>query len=251
MKSRNIFLFLIISLFLINFIPASDFGTDQIDCSFVDTFQQNTTISLWQTCSSCPGINITSIVYPDGTQDIGNLEMEKSGTYYNYSFSNTSQLGRYFYNVFGVKDGNDRVETLCFDITPDGKVFTQGKATSYIGFIIILFVIFGLSLFGSIVIPWKHVRTEEGYIVGINEMRYVKLMLWALNYILLMFLFGLSYKFFREAGIDGSIQFFRWAYQIMLSFLYPILIATIIFMVMAFLSSKRLRQQLEKGIRVK
>jgi len=243
---KQILIFLMLGMFLISFSSASE-----TDCSFIDTFQQNTTINIWQTCSSCPGINITSIIYPDGTQDIGNLEMEKSGTYYNYSFSNTSKLGRYFYNVFGVKDGNDRTETLCFDITPDGKVFTQGKATSYIGFIIILFILFGLSLFGSIVIPWKHVRTEEGYVVGINEMRYVKLMLWALNYILLTFLFGLSYKFFREAGIEGFTQFFRWAYQIMLSFLYPILIATIIFMVMAFLSSKRLRQQLEKGIRVK
>ncbi len=248
---KKILLTLIIGMFLISGISASNFGVNQIDCSFIDTFTLNETIDLWQTCSDCTFVNISSIIYPDGTKDIVNLGMTKSGTFYNYTFSNTSQLGTYFYNVFGDKNTLNKTETLCFDITPNGEVFTQGKAISYIGFIIILFFMFGLSLFGSIVIPWKHVRTQEGYIVGINEMRYVKLILWALNYVLLMFLFGLSYKFFREAGIEGFTSFFYWAYKIMESFIYPTLIATVIFMVMAFLASKRLREQLERGISVR
>ena len=248
---KKILLFMLVGMLLFNLVLASNFGETQTECTFIDTFEQNTTNTLWQTCNGCTSVNITSILYPDGTNNISVLEMTRTGTYYNYSFSDTSQLGRYFYNVVGDKNSDSNVETFCFGVTPNGEVFTQGKAISYIGFIITLFVLFGLSLFGSLRIPWKHVRTEEGYIVGVNEMRYVKLSLWALNYVLLMFLFGLSYKFFREAGIEGFTQFFNWIYNIMLAFIYPTLIVTIIFMVMAFLASKRLRQQLERGIRVK
>ena len=246
---KKILMFAIFGMFFISLASASTCIFHELDTeiNFTVTCENGENSDGYCSASAFCPINI---IDPSSNVIVSGENMTDYGTIFAYNFT-TNQTGRYSIAGF-CRDGElqKKIDT-CIQVTPNGEEFTNGKAISYIGFILILFVIFGLSLYGSLVIPWKHVRTEEGYIIGINEMRYVKLTLWALNYILLMFLFGLSYKFFREAGIDGFTQFFNWAYQIMLAFIYPTMIATIIFMVMAFLASKRLRQQLERGISIR
>ena len=65
----------------------------------------------------------------------------------------------------------------------------------------------------------------------------------------MMFLFGLSYKFFNEAGIEGFPQFFNFVYQFMLNIMYPLIIFLIIVFFVIWINNKKLSKRLKLGLR--
>jgi succinate dehydrogenase hydrophobic anchor subunit len=86
------------------------------------TFEQNNCIQLKQTCANCTFVNVTSVVYPNSTEALGNVLMTKQGSEYNYTFCNTTLLGEYTYNTLGNPDGVFVVEPVTFQITPNGNI---------------------------------------------------------------------------------------------------------------------------------
>jgi hypothetical protein len=77
------------------------------------TFKQNTAVSLIQTCTTCSDIN-ASITLPDSSST-GLIQFQLINGIYNYTFSNTNQLG--IYNVIGT-------DAWCysFEVTPSGTL---------------------------------------------------------------------------------------------------------------------------------
>ena len=86
------------------------------------TFKQSSCVNLLQTCSNCTFNNITSVNYPDGTQALGNVAMQKIGTEYNYTLCNTAQLGTYNVNGIGDLDGANTIWRYTLDINPTGTI---------------------------------------------------------------------------------------------------------------------------------
>lgn len=239
MKNK-IFLTLILSMFLIGLVSAVD-----CDGTFLGTFKQGDSIELKQICDSCSYVTLSSISYPNSSSIYINENMTKSGVDYNYSFSDTETMGHYGYSVFGDKDGSIATETFCFQIGTD---LTTGKAISYIGFIIILLFIFILTLGGAIKVNWEHGRNSEGKIITVNDFRYVKVFLFCMAYLEIMFLFGLSYKLFNEANIEGFTQFFNFVYQLFLNLIYPIIIVAIIFTFVIWINNLKLKKKRKLGL---
>ncbi len=237
-KILTIISFAFLFLFMLNLTSASSLGV----------FQENKTINLFQSCSSCSFVNLTDIILPNGNIINYNLNMTKNYSSYTYSFSNTSQLGSYKYNVCGDKGGTLTCETIDFIITPNGKIFTTQKSISYIGFLIVLLFVFILTMIGGIKVEWKHKRNDKEEIISINDFRYIKVFLYSMAYIELMFLFGLSYKLFNEAGFSGFTNFFNLFYQIFLRLMYPIIVLTVVLFVIIFFSNLKLKKKKELGI---
>lgn len=133
---------LIFSLFSISFISAFNFELEGE--KNLGTFKQGDCVSLVEMCDNCSYVNITLIQYPDSSISNVNYLMTKNGFDYNYSFCDTSNLGKYFYNVKGDKDSTDSLERLEFKITSSGNY-----GASNIVFIVILFFgLYGLNLLG-------------------------------------------------------------------------------------------------------
>ena len=86
------------------------------DGSFLGRFDQGAIINLIQTCDSCTYVNLSTITFPDATQLVINDVMTKNGVNYNYSFSNTTATGCYFYSVYGDKDGTLQSEVIGFEV---------------------------------------------------------------------------------------------------------------------------------------
>lgn len=113
-------------------------------------FKKNECINLKQTCSNCSSVNITSVVYPNSSIIISNVEMTKSGTEFNYTLCNTSVTGIYTVNGVGNPDGLQEIFIYDFTVTTSGYQASTPQALSMfliIGifmFVIILFFIFGL-----------------------------------------------------------------------------------------------------------
>lgn len=228
MKRKNIvFLFGILFLFSLNFISASsyDFGSDvdiKISCLNVN----------------CSGQVNISIEYPNSSLAVKNQSMTLGNGYVNYTFSDTNTFGTYNYFT-------NNGYTNSFTI---GNELTTGKSISYIGFIFILIFIFLLTMYGAYKIEWKHQRSNEGKILTINNFRYLKVLLFVFAYAEGMFLFGLSYKFFYEANIEGFTEFFNLIYNIMLNLIYPLMVFLIIIFFVIWINNKKLQKKIKLGL---
>lgn len=215
------------------------------DNSFLGQFDLNQNITLKQSCDSCSFVNLSSVTYPNGTLQSFNIQMIKNGIDYLTYFSGTDTFGCYSYNVLGDKDGVNTAETVDFLV---GNELTTGRAVSYGGFILILLFAFALTLFGAFKVRWQHTRNDEGKVISINNFRYIKVFLFCMAYLEVMFLFGLSYKFFNEANIEGFTEFFNFVYQLFLNLMYPIIVLTIIIFFVIWINNIKLKKKNELGL---
>ena len=107
-------------------------------------FKQGSIIELKQTCANCSYNNVTSVIYPDSTQAIGNNAMAKTGTEYNLTFTNTDILGSYIVNGVGNPAGIDTIWTYSFEVTPSG----QSGNSNIVFIVFIILVIYGIAFIG-------------------------------------------------------------------------------------------------------
>lgn len=105
------------------------------------TFEKDRCINLLQTCANCTFVNITSVKYPNSSILLGNVEMTKQGTEYNFTICNASVLGDYIVNGVGDVDGVNTVWAYDFKVTMDG--YENDMPTG---------VIIGMSLLGIILV---------------------------------------------------------------------------------------------------
>ena len=113
-----LFIFLNSSLILADF-GLNDVGNDKI--TLFSTVKSQDCINLIQTCSNCSYVNISSILYPNSTEALGQVVMTKSGTSYNYTFCDTDSNGDYIVNGHGDDNGDTKVFQYWFKVSPSGK----------------------------------------------------------------------------------------------------------------------------------
>lgn len=104
-------------------------------------FKMGANVSLIQTCSNCSFVNLTTIQYPDSsTEFIGRL-MTKIGTDYNYTFTNTSQLGKYIVSTCGDVDTELTCVSYDFKITPSGSDSDSSQSLNLLGSLLIILLL--------------------------------------------------------------------------------------------------------------
>ncbi len=108
-----------------------------VSSGMLGTFAEGTEIELWQTCDDCTYNNITTLFFPNGTGLTLNVEMDRDGTYFNYTLNSnyTQTTGTYIVNGVGNLNGIDTVWAYDFDITPSGN---ENLTTFLIIFLIII-----------------------------------------------------------------------------------------------------------------
>jgi hypothetical protein len=132
-KMKKILLTLILGMFLISFASA--------EYSVLKPQAQGECINLPQVsdASSC---NITSITFPvNSSYALRNVEMQKNGTHFNYTFCSTNTLG--VYTVDGVCD--DAVWVYDFEVTTTG-IFANNLIPLFLLISSIVLFIIGVTL---------------------------------------------------------------------------------------------------------
>ena len=100
-------------------------------------------IDLFQYCDDCTYVNLTAIIYPESPADTSlNEEMTKTNQNFNYTFCNTTELGKHSYIVCGDKFGSYKCEEINFEVTPSGK----SGAANTVFFVLVLILLYGLTL---------------------------------------------------------------------------------------------------------
>lgn len=130
---------LLLALLLIPLISAAQ--------STLGTFKQNECINLLQTCALCTYNNISTVIYPNSTQALGQTAMTKVGTVYNATFCNTSVSGTYIVNGYGDLngDGINVVWSYTLQVNPVG-----GAENNTTFFIVLGVISLGLLIFGFV-----------------------------------------------------------------------------------------------------
>ena len=125
------FKWIVCMIFLMAILP-------MVSAESLGTFRNGDCVNLVKTCSNCTYANITSVIYPNSSIAVSDVEMTKSGTYYYYSFCETDLNGIYIVTGFGDPDGEVEVWNYDFTITPNGEEASVGKAVFYIGLLAVM-----------------------------------------------------------------------------------------------------------------
>ncbi len=166
-KKKVVFFFLILVL---PFVSAS--------VSNLGTFEMGQDINFIQACSSCSFNNITSIISPNSTTLIQDVEMNRTGNNYNYTLNSsfTNEIGKYVVTGIGDVDGVNTIWTFYFYITQTGFDLETSESILYIIILIVTFILFLAFLYPAITISYSNKTEPDGSITRINRAKYLKLL---------------------------------------------------------------------------
>ncbi len=184
---------------------------------------------------------------------IGSMSYSSSTQLHNISLNsgNTSKIGTYNYCISAVN--NTLANTQCFEyvVTPTGEKATisQGIIFSFLGILSLVF--FGLALFGAIKIPWKHPRNDSGIIVGINDLKYVKLLLWFVTYLILIFITFAFRHVSLLASWDVAGNFLNAIFWFLISFLFPVFVIVFVSGIISYLDTRKIDKMIRRGMKLR
>jgi hypothetical protein len=222
----------------------------QAEVQSLGTFKVNSCVDLPQICSTCTYNNISTIKYPNASVIESEIAMAKSGTYYSYSFCNTSQLGQYIVNGYGDIDGVLTTWVYDFQVTNSGYQNTTAGSIIYIGLLVFSIILFIIVVLCAGSIKWKNEREPNGSL-RISDFKYLKYPLYIVAYIIFMWIMALCNGIATNLlylGFMGS--FFYWAYIIMLVGIAPVLIIGGIVIIMTWINDGKLQDMIAGGFEV-
>lgn len=241
MKKYAVFIIIILS---INLIVAPSF-----------IFQKNETVNFRFRCfdnntnSYCNNSTqlIINIEFPNGSNALNNQSMTFNETFFNVSL-NTKVLGVYTAIIHSPSKNGTQSE-FTYEITTTGDVLSTGQGIIYIIFLIAAMSAFGLTLYGAIMIPYRNPPNPDGHQIGIHEFGYLKVVLIVFSYIMLMWIFGIVRSItFNYLFINGSYNFFNWAFRIMFAFMWPLIVMSFLLLLVNYISAKKFQKMLERGL---
>ncbi len=150
------------------------------------TYKQNDCVNLITICplDSCNVTTLQAITYPNSTIAISDVSATHTGTVWNYTYCNTDSLG--IYTIYGYSTNSTQNESLIgdFEITHTGGNLTSAKSTLY-AILIFVFIFFMFGLFFIIKsLPNENQKDEEGKIMSITWLKYLRSPLWFIEWIL-------------------------------------------------------------------
>lgn len=203
---------------------------------------------------SCININCTNpttitIDYPNSSIAIDNQSMTLTNGYLNYSFI-SSVTGEYKYFLFSYSsDGTEAYYSSSFNINGYGSDISTSQAIMYGILVLISLLVFLITCIGAYAMPFTNNRNDEGKIVSINDLKYLKIVLIIFAY--LEFLFVISIVKNIAMGFllnDGIYNLLNIVYTAMLIGLIPMFPLLIFFTIVIWLSDQKTLKNLERGI---
>jgi len=202
-------------------------------------------------CSTSASCNIT-ITYPNSSYLINNINMTNLG---NGDFNLTTrfiELGDYPTEVNCNDAGRNATSNFPITITQTGSILSTAQGIVYVIFLIALIFIFLLCLFGAIKLKWRPERGGDGTIIGVNDLKYLKVLLYVASYLLLMFIFGvmrgITANFLFMTGFSGLFKLMYW---MMLSFLFPLMVMAIVFAIIAYLKDLKIKESIFRNVPIR
>lgn len=180
-----------------------------------------------------------------------NYDTEAQEHNYTILGGNFSKLGIYPYTITATDGELNSTQAFDLEITLTGD---KPDTAESVGFLLVgagsLFF-FIITLIGAIRIPWSNRRSNNGLIVGMNDLKYVKLFLWFASYLILIFIAFAFAQFSRASNLTAAYSFLNAAFYFLVAFLFPIFVITFISGIINYFNDKKIKQMLGRGLRVR
>jgi hypothetical protein len=223
-----------------------------VSLTSAQTFKQDSVIDIITSCTNngsyCSvGLCNITLFYPNNSIYLNNQEMTNQYSFFNYTIT-TNTLGSYSCNALCCDGAYCNINNCDFIITPSGTELTTPQSILYSIGLFLAVIIFFLTLYASVVTPFKNGRDEYGKIISINNLKWVKVGFIALTYFMLLFVVGLADGIFRNfLSVVGINMFFNWIYMILLSLMYPLFVVGIVLIFVIYIydyvAKKKLRRK--------
>lgn len=219
--------------------------------AILGTYKKGECFDLLQVCDTCTYNNITDVIYPNNSAAISNVTMTKRGTNYIYSFCKTNILGKYIVSGYGDLDGTKTAWAYEFEITGTGFEFTQPRSSTYIGMLAILVFFFIVNIGGISLLPSSNSKDEYGSILGINNLKYLRAVLWVVAWGLLMAItFTASNVSLAYLGSEMFGKLLFAFFQILMFLSLPMIIIWFVFLFKRIFEDKEVKRLIGRGIPV-
>ncbi len=164
-------------------------------------FKQNTETDLKISCfdinnSLCSDTTacVLNMYYPNQTELYDNVTMSKSGTnYYNYTIpaEDLSDTGIYKTLII-CTDATTGFTSFEIEVTYSGIVLSTPQSIIYFMLLGVIFFVFIINLFFISKLPDSNTRDEEGKILSISYLKYLRSTLWFVSYMLFIAILYIS-----------------------------------------------------------
>ena len=239
---------LLMTIFLISFISAT-LSVSDIDS--IGTFQKEINIELYQTCNNCTYCNFTVIKYPNATNILTNIATTKDGTYYSYTLNSTylENTGEYIYCYDCGNAAEAATGCITFEITYTGKQLSDSSSTMYIVLFATFIFLFIITLFGINQLPESNTTDQEGTIIKISYLKYLRpvgwMTLWMLVVALMYLISNVGFAYLEDAMFA---TFFFNIFKLCMGLTLPIVIIWFIYLFAQIIDDKNIRQLWERGM---
>jgi len=197
-------------------------------------------------CSAAAYCNI-NIEYPNSSMLITNQNMTNQNSFHNYTIT-PGVMGIYKINGYCVDGAYTKEIDYNFQVTRTGTELTVSKSILYVMMISFLLFIFLLLLFILNNLP-RDVRNDEGYVLEVSKLAYLRPIVRGLAWIILtatVFLLANLAVGFLETGMFGEFLFA--IYTVMFISNFVIIPLCVIFMIQRIALSKEMMGLIERGV---
>ena len=239
---KKLFIFLLIGVFLLSFISAACQDGD----GYLGDKEPNTCVRISQTCASCTYVNISSVTLSTINETlITNVSMSNLGnSEWVYQFCNTSQFGSYFVVGEGNIGGTNTIFRSCFDI---GQNLNTGESFIYGIFLFILFGLLFIMFYFIIIMPKENPTNDDGFIIEIIKMKYIRALLIGIIYpliiVILNLMNGLAVRFATSSIFAGTLGFL---FETMLRMAWTYTVIIILWIIYMLIKDSNVKKSIEK-----
>lgn len=243
---KKLFALLFVAIFMITLASAESFTFKQEE---EVNFRFRCIDTAGEFCGSATVITL-SLEAPNGSNVFDNSSMTSNPTFFNHTLS-TADTGTYQTLIF--VPGNENTTTeFTYQVTVTGEVLTTAGSTLFFGIFIIAIILFCICLLGFLRIPYENPRSDDRLIIGIQHLKYVKILMGYFAYLMLIFISFLlwttakSYLFLNVAELWFKLIFYG-----LIGTLFPLTVAFVIFGFTRFALDKNIQKGLRRGISVR
>lgn len=212
--------------------------------------KQGNVIELTQLCSNCTQVNLTQVQFPNKSLAIqGQFEMTKSSENFNFTWRSTDTVGDYIYTTCGNFNGINTCQNVKFEITYSGLNFGVGQAIIYVILFSMLLFTFFITLFGINLLPKHNQQDEDGRILSVTYLKYLRPVGWMFEYMLIVaMLFITSNIAFAYLNEQLFAKVLFMLFQVMFSFAPLIVVVWIIWIYVGMFHDRKFQEILNRGM---
>ena len=185
----------------------------------------------------------------------GNLSGNGCANCFNFLISapNITANGYYPYQIRCYGSGLGGYLSDVYEATATGNEFYLTTALMDIVVLILSFILFGLFIWAGIALPMKNNRDElSGYILSINNLKYVKMLCFAFAYLTFMLIMYFAWMIgYAYMNLPFLTNLFKFVFYTLVVCIFPLFIVGVFLVIANWVRDSKISEALSGGFRYK